>query len=383
MASETYLPFCRPNVSQDDIDAVVATLKSGWITTGPQCAALEQAFCDRLGAKHAVAMCSATAAMHCYLFAAGIGPGDEVITPSMTWVSTVNLITLLGATPVFVDIDRDNLMVSAEALERAITRKTKLIIPVHFAGAPLDLDPIYDVGRRHGIAMVEDAAHALGTTYKGRAVGSEGDAIFSLQAIKNVTAAEGGVFVTANADMAARMKRLRFHGLGVDAFDRDTHGRAPQAEVQEPGFKYNLPDMCAALALSQLKRLDQINARRTAIADYYRDAFAQLPGVVPLTRPGWQHDHAWHLFILRIDENAPVDRDRFIEKMKEQQIGCGIHFLAVHKQRYYRDIHSNQAFDLPNTEWNSARVCTIPLFPDMTMQDAERVVDTIKNILHE
>jgi len=197
--------------------------------------------------------------MHCYLFALGIGPGDEVITPSMTWVSTVNLITLLGATPVFVDVDRDNLMVSAELLEQAITSKTRLMIPVHFAGAPLDLDPIHALARDRGLPLVEDTAHALGTRYGEAMVGSHGDAIFSLQAIKNISAAEGGVFVTHDEALADRMRRLRFHGLGADSFERDSHGRKPQAEVQEPGFKYNPPDLCSALALSQLRRLEEIN----------------------------------------------------------------------------------------------------------------------------
>lgn len=378
---DEFLPFCRPNITEADIDAVVSSLKSGWITTGPQCAALEAAFCDRLGAAHAVAMSSATAAMHCYLFAKGIGPGDEVITPSMTWVSTINLITLLGATPVFVDIDRDNLMVTADTIEKAITARTRLIVPVHFAGAPLDLDPIYEVAARHNIDIVEDAAHALGTTYKGRPVGSRGDAIFSLQAIKNVTAAEGGVFVTGDAELAARMKRLRFHGLGVDAFDRDTHGRSPQAEVLEPGFKYNLPDVCAAIAVSQLARLDEINASRAAIANFYAEAFADMPEVAPLVRPAWSHGHAWHLFIIRLNERSGVSRDRFLELMKQRQIGCGIHFLAVHRQKYYREVQSNMSLALPDTEWNSARLCSIPLFPDMSMQDAERVVATIKSVL--
>jgi len=382
MATEEFLPFCRPNISEDDVDAVVAALKSGWITTGPQCAALEAAFCERLGAGYAVAMSSATAAMHCYLVAMGVGPGDEIITPSMTWVSTVNLISLVGATPVFVDIDRDHLMVTADRIEQAVTDKTRLIIPVHFAGAPLDLDAIYEVANRHGIPVVEDAAHALGTTYKGRPVGSEGDAIFSLQAIKNVTAAEGGVFVTHNEALAARMKRLRFHGLGLDAYDRDTHGRTPQAEVMEPGFKYNLPDLCAALALSQLHRLDTINAKRAEIAHFYAEAFAGM-SVMPLGMAPWQHDHAWHLYIVRMAEDASLDRNAFLQAMKAQQIGCGIHFLAVHTQKYYRELHSNQALDLPNTEWNSERICTLPMFPDMTLDDAARVVDTMKKVLGE
>lgn len=381
MSEEMFLPFCKPNVTEEDISAVVDVLKSGWITTGPKCAALEAAFCERLGAGYAVAMSSATAAMHCYLVAKGIGPGDEVITPSMTWVSTINLITMLGATPVFIDVDRDNLMVTAEAIEKAITPRTRMIIPVHFAGAPLAMDTINEVAAKHKLPVVEDAAHALGTTYRGEPVGSFGDAIFSLQAIKNVTAAEGGVFVTDNEALAQQMRRLRFHGLGVDSYDRDSQGRSPQAEVLEPGFKYNLPDVCAALALSQFERLDEINARRATIAKYYLDALKDLPGVEPLIAPAWPHDHAWHLFIVRITDAAGISRDKFIEAMKAQKIGCGIHFLAVHRQKYYREVQSNQPTSLPDTEWNSARICTIPMFPDMELADAERVVNTIKKVL--
>jgi len=382
--TQPFLPFCRPNVEQADIDAIVSVMKSGWITTGPQNAALEAAFCERLGVKHAVAMCSATAAMHCYMVAMKIGPGDEVITPSMTWVSAVNLISLLGATPVFIDVDRDNLMVSAEAIENAITPRTKLIIPVHFAGAPLDLDPIRAVAKKHNIPLLEDAAHVLGTQYKGREVGSDGgDAIFSLQAIKNVTSAEGGVFVTNNEDLANHLKRLKFHGLGVDAFDRTTHGRSPQAEVIEPGFKYNLADMCAVLALNQMKRLETINSKRRALAEFYLNAFKDVPEVSPLSAPTWAHQHAWHLFVIRLNDISRRSRNDFIEAMKQQQIGCGIHFRAIHQQKYYREKYAHAPAFLPNTEWNSDRICSIPLFPDMTMADADRVVSTIKSILRQ
>lgn len=380
MSTDEFLPFCRPTIDDGDIDAVTRVLRSGWITTGPEALALEAAICDRLGCKHAVALSSATAAMHCYLLASGIGPGDEVITPSMTWVSTINLVTLLGATPVFVDVDANNLMITAKAIEDALTEKTRLIIPVHFAGAPLDLDQIYEVAGKHGVRVVEDAAHALGTVYKGSPVGAAGDAIFSLQATKNVTAAEGGVLVTNDEAIASRVRRLRFHGLGVDAYDRNVHGRAPQAEVMEPGFKYNLPDVCAALGLSQLRRIDAINAQRKAIADYYLEALQDIAEVSPLSLPTWDHTHAWHLFIVRLAEASPFTRDRFIELMNARKIGCGIHFLAVHMQKYYRNLASNHRVSLPNTEWNSARICSLPLFPDMTMADAARVITAIKSI---
>jgi len=381
--SETFLPFCRPSVSDDDIAAVVDVLRSGWITTGPQCAELEKAFCERTGAAHAVAMVSATAAMHLYLHALGIGPGDEVITPSLTWVSTANLITLLGATPVYVDIDRDNLMVTADAIGRAITARTRLIIPVHFAGAPLDLDPIRALAREKSIPLLEDAAHALGCLYKGIPVGREGDAIFSLQAIKNVTSAEGGVLVTNNAELAATLRRLRFHGLGVDAYDRKSQGRNPQAEVVEPGFKYNLPDMCAVLGLSQYRRLDAINAKRAALAAHYRQALASLPEIKPLVPPAWDHQHCWHLFVVRVDTGDVDFRNVFIEKMKAENIGCGIHFRAVHEQKYYREALASNPPQLPETEWNSARICSLPLFPDMSFEDVDRVVTAIRKVLRE
>ena len=378
--TETFLPFCRPQINDEDIAAVTAVMRSGWITTGPKTAALEQAFCDLTGAHHAVAVASATAALHLYLISKGIGPGDEVITPSLTWVSTVNLIVLMGATPVFVDVGRDNLMTDAATIEAAITPRTKLIIPVHFAGAPLDLDPIRALAARHDIDLLEDTAHALGTLYKGTPVGRGADGIFSLQAIKNVTAAEGGVFVTDNGVLAARIRSLRFHGLGVDAYDRETHGRNPQAEVIEPGFKYNLPDMCSVLALSQLARLPQINARRAELAAHYAKLLADVERVQPLSPPSWSHRHAWHLFVVRID--GPVGaRNRFIEKMKEKKIGCGIHFRAVHEQKYYRENHFAKNAKLANTEWNSARICSLPLFPDMTHADVERVVTAMRDVL--
>ncbi|HSB97297.1 MAG TPA: aminotransferase class I/II-fold pyridoxal phosphate-dependent enzyme, partial [Spongiibacteraceae bacterium] len=379
--SEAFLPFCRPQINADDIDAVAAVLRSGWITTGPQCAALESAFCEQIGARFAVSAISATALLHLYLVALGIGPGDEVITPSLTWVSTPNLITLVGATPVFVDVERDNLMTTAELIERAITPRTKLIIPVHFAGAPLDLEPIRNLARAKSIPLVEDAAHALGCDYRGVPVGRSGDAIFSLQAIKNVTSAEGGVFVTDNEALAAHIRRLRFHGLGVDSFDRSTQGRSPQAEVVEPGFKYNLPDMCAALGLSQFKRLAQINAKRAALAAYYRERLVAVPQLSPLLPPSWQHTHGHHLMVVRVLAGEGNFRNDFIEQMKAEQIGCGIHFRAVHEQKYYREKLASARLSLPNTEWNSARICSLPFFPDMTFADVDRVVAAAQKVL--
>ncbi|WP_432454990.1 MULTISPECIES: UDP-4-amino-4-deoxy-L-arabinose aminotransferase [unclassified Agarivorans] len=383
---QKFLPLCRPAIEQPEIDAVIEVLKSGWITTGPKNAELENVIKAHTGAQHAVALSSATAGLHLSLVALGIGPGDEVITPSMTWVSTVNLITLVGAKPVFVDVDADTLMTTAERIESLITDKTKLIIPVHYAGAPLDLDAIYALAERYQIPLIEDAAHAIGCEYKGRPIGQTGHCIFSLHAIKNVTTAEGGIFTTNDAQLAERIRRLKFHGLGVDAFDRENQGRAPQAEVIEPGFKYNMPDLCAVLALGQMQRLTRITQQRQKLVAHYRQLLAKLPGIRPLQVPEYDHQHCCHLMIIRVEPHlCGFDRDQLISQLKQLNIGAGIHFKACHSQKYYRD-HYLSRFgeinpDLQNTEFNSQRICSLPLFPDMQLSDVERVVNAITHFI--
>ncbi|AZD79619.1 UDP-4-amino-4-deoxy-L-arabinose aminotransferase [Pseudomonas chlororaphis] len=377
--NQVFLPFSRPSIGDEEIAAVEQVLRSGWITTGPKNQELEQQFAAQVGCQHAVALSSATGGMHITLLALGIGPGDEVITPSQTWVSTANMICLLGATPVFVDVDPHTLMTDAATIEAAITPRTKAIIPVHYAGAAFDLDPLYALAEKHGIAVIEDAAHAAGTTYRGRPIGARGTAIFSFHAIKNMTCAEGAMFVSDDEALANRVRMLKFHGLGVDAYDRLTHGRKPQAEVIEPGFKYNLADINAAIALVQLQRLDAINRQREVLANAYLEQLRDLP-VQPLHLPTYSQQHAWHLFILRIDaERCGIDRDGFMKALQEQNIGSGIHFVATHLHSYYRQRFPDVR--LPNTEWNSARLCSIPLFPDMTLDDVERVVGAIKTCL--
>lgn len=373
-----FLPFSRPSLGEEELAAVKSVFESGWITTGPKNAELEEAFCPLTGNQHAIAVSSATAGMHVTLLALGIQPGDEVITPSLTWVSTINIITLLGATPVMIDIDRDTLMVTPELIEAAITPRTRAIIPVHYAGAPADIDAIRAIGERHGIPVIEDAAHAAGCYYKEKHVGQQGTAIFSFHAIKNMTCAEGGLIVTDDAALADRMRSLKFHGLGVDAYDRHTHGRKPQAEVIMPGFKYNLPDISAAIALVQLKKLPAINQRRAAIAQRYLTELANTP-FLPLAQPEWPHQHAWHLFIIRVDEaQCGISRDALMETLKAQDIGTGLHFRAAHTHKYYRERYPQ--LSLPHTEWNSDRICSIPLFPDMRDEDVTRVISALRHI---
>lgn len=374
-----FLPFSRPSMGEEEIAAVAEVLRSGWITTGPKCQQLEQAFCQQVGCRQAIAVSSATGGMHVTLMALGIGPGDEVITPSQTWVSTVNMITLLGAEPVMVDVDRHTLMVRPQDIEAAITPKTKAIIPVHYAGAPADLTALRALSERYGIPLIEDAAHAVGTQYRDEWIGARGTAIFSFHAIKNITCAEGGMVVTDDEALAERIRSLKFHGLGVDAFDRQRQGRKPQAEVVTPGFKYNLADINAAIALVQLDKLPAINARRQLLAARYLTQLRSLP-LQPLAVPDYPHLHAWHLFMVRVDETrCGISRDGLMAALQTHGIGTGLHFRAVHTQKYYRERYPH--LHLPETEWNSASLMTLPLFPDMQDSDVDRVVAALTSIL--
>ncbi len=378
----TFLPFSKPSISGAEINSVVEVLRSGWITTGAQASKFEEAFGAYCGSGESVALCSATAGMHLVLTALGIGKGDEVITPSMTWVSTVNLITLMGATPVFADIDRDTLMISRETVEPLITERTRLIIPVHFAGAAVEMDPLRQLAAERGILLIEDAAHAVGTEYNHVRIGSSGTSIFSFHPIKNITCGEGGMFCSDDPALIERIRCLKFHGLGVDAYDRDTQGRSPQAEVLEPGFKYNLTDMAAVLGLEQLKRLDQFIDKRAQLAERYQKLLADVEEVLPLSTLPSTTRHAWHLFIVRLDtQKTALNREGFMERLKRENIGTGLHFKAVHTQKYYREQCNLPAGALAATEWNSDRICSLPLFPEMELEDVDTVVAAIKKVL--
>jgi UDP-4-amino-4-deoxy-L-arabinose-oxoglutarate aminotransferase len=377
-----YLPFSRPSISEEEIAAVGDVLRSGWLTTGPKNIEFERAFCAYTGSPGAVTVCSGTAGMHLVFHALGVGPGDEVVTPSLTWVSTVNLIVLAGATPVFADVDRDTLIVTPEVLRLCLTPRTKLVIPVHFAGAPADLDGFRALADETGVRFVEDAAHALGTEYKSVPVGRAGSSVFSFHPIKNITTGEGGMVSSDDTDLVDRIRRLKFHGLGVDAYDREVQGRSPQAEVLEPGYKYNMTDISAVLGLAQLRRIEGFNLKRTQLALMYRRKLEDVDEILPLADPPYPMTHAWHLFVVRLDvEKAGMSRDEFMRRLKEKNIGTGIHFLAVHLQRYYRERLGIERGALPNTEWNSDRILSLPLFPAMTVDDVDGVVDAIKDIL--
>ncbi len=378
----SFLPFSKPSIDERDINAVNDVLRSGWITTGQNAAKFEEEFSKYTGAPASVALASATGGMHILMKALDIGEGDEVITPAMTWVSTANLIVLSGARPVFVDVERDTLMAVPELVEEAITDRTKLIIPVHFAGASVDLDGFRRLAQKYKIRLIEDAAHAAGTEYKGKKIGSSGTSLFSFHPIKNITTGEGGMFCSDDPALVERIKRLKFHGLGLDAFDRKMQGRSPQAEVVEPGYKYNLTDIAAALGRTQLGRLDEFIAKRSKLAELYLQKLRDIPELIPLKSPPWAMRHAWHLFIVRLDtDRARIGRDDFMEALKRLNIGTGLHFRAIHLQKFYREQMGFEPGMLPATEWNSDRICSLPLFPDMRAEDIDDVIAAVKEVL--
>ena len=298
-----------------------------------------------------------------------------------------SLIVLAGATPIFADIDKDTLMVTADTIEERLSERTRLIIPVHFAGAPADMGPIRRLSESHSLHLIEDAAHALGTEYRGERIGRRGTAIFSFHPIKNITTGEGGMLCSDDPELLDRIRRLKFHGLGSDAYDRQdrgTWGRSPRAEVLEPGYKYNMTDISAAIGIGQLERVDEFNRKRAVLAASYRERLEEIEEIIPVSDPPYPMRHCRHLFIVRLDtEKAGIERDEFMDRLKDRNIGTGLHFLAVHLHRYYRDTLNVPPGALPNTEWNSRRICSLPLFPGMTADDVDDVVAAVKDVLRK
>jgi UDP-4-amino-4-deoxy-L-arabinose-oxoglutarate aminotransferase len=376
---EDFLPLSKPSISGREIEGVVECLKSGWITTGPICKSFEDKFCELTGASSAISLSSATAGMHLVLLALGIGEGDEIITPSMTFASTINMIAMLKAKPVFADIHYDTLNINADEIEEKISRKTKAIIPVHFAGAPVDMDRILEIAKRHHLAIIEDAAHAVGTYYKGIHAGGFGQiAIFSFHPIKNITSGEGGMITQSDENLENQLRLLRFHGIERDAWKRYGKGGNPEYDIQRPGFKYNLTDMQAALGLAQLSRLDEINHRRSEIAGLYMEGLKGIEGLELPGVPDYPHVHAWHLFIIKI---LSMDRGLFMEKLSQYNIGYGLHFPACHRLSYVKRQFATGMGMLPETERAADKILSLPLFPDMKNDDVFYVCEAIREIL--
>lgn len=383
MMRSEFLPFSRPTIEEDEIAEVVDSLRSGWLTSGPKVARFETMFTELLGVPHAVAVNSATAGLHIVLHALGVGPGDEVIVPSITWASTANMVELLGARAVFADVDADSLLMEPGEVRRLLTSKTRAVVPVHYAGAPVDLDAIAEAVDGTGVAVIEDAAHALGTTYKGREIGSStAAAVFSFHPIKNITTGEGGMVVCRDAALAERLRLLRFHGVSKDAWRRYHQGGTPQYEIVEPGYKYNMLDLQAALGVRQLPKLARFNAERRRQAGRYDELLAGIPALRPVGRPAYPHVHAWHLYVVRLDiDQLGISRDRFIEELAAENIGTGLHFPAVHLQEYYRRRYGYGPADLPHAAAAGARILSLPLYPGLTDEDQTAVAGALCGIV--
>jgi UDP-4-amino-4-deoxy-L-arabinose-oxoglutarate aminotransferase len=374
-----FLPMSRPSIGEREIEAVVSCLKSGWITTGPLCKGFEERFCEITRASHAVSVSSGTAGMHLLMLALGMKRGDEVITPSMTFASTLNMITLCGAKPVFVDVDYETLNINPDLIEEKITGKTKAVIPVHFAGAPADMDRILGIAGKYGLPVIEDAAHGLGASCRGVPVGGWGQvAIFSFHPIKNITTGEGGMITHSNDELESRLRLLRFHGIERDAWKRYGKGGNPEYDIRTPGFKYNLTDLQAALGLVQLSRLEEMNSRRRHLADLYRRGLEGIQGLNLPGVPAYPHIHAWHLFVIKV---VSMDRESFMQRLADYEIGYGIHFPAAHRLGYLRERFRMKKGELKETERAGDRLVSLPLFPDMKDEDVSYVCEALREIL--
>ena len=379
---ESYLVFGSPQLLDAEIDEVVATLRSGWIGTGPKVARFEEEFATYIGTPHAVALGSCTAALHLALVTLGLKPGDEVIVPAMTFAATANVVIHAGATPVFADVDRASQCLDPADVERRIRPRTKAMIPVHFAGRAADMGGLMDLARSRDLRVVEDCAHAIETLWQGRHVGTIGDVgAFSFYVTKNVVTGEGGMLVTADAEQAARVKTLGLHGMSADAWKRFSDEGFKQYEVVEPGFKYNLTDLQAAIGLHQLARVEANLARRNEIWRRYDAAFADLPVFVPAPEePGTRH--ARHLYTLLLDlDRLSLDRDAVMAELHRRRIGTGIHYRALHLHAYYRDTYGYARGDLPNAEWISDRTISLPLSPKLSDDDVADVISAVTSIL--
>jgi dTDP-4-amino-4,6-dideoxygalactose transaminase len=373
----TFLPYCLPSIGEEEIAEVADTLRSGWLTKGPKVARFEQAFAEYVGARHAIAVNSCTSGLHLSLAVLGIGPGDEVIVPTMTFCSTANVVTHLGATPVLVDTDED-LLLSAEIIARAITPRTKAVMPVHYAGYPCDLDAIRDLATRHGIHVVEDAAHAVGAEYKERRIGSGAEAaVFSFSATKNLSTGEGGMIATDDDEVAARCRLLSLHGISRDTWNRHSSANGWHYEVLEAGYKFNMTDLQAAIGIHQLAKLDGFNARRTAIADRYDAELGGIPGLV-LPRRLADGKHSFYIYPVHVMPDARLDRDHLIAGLRELNIGTSVHFIPLHRHPLYSGY---RAGDFPVCERIFDGLLSLPLYPKMSDGDVEDVVRAVRNLL--
>lgn len=380
--NEKYIVFGSPHIGEEEIEEMVKTLRSGWLGTGPKTAEFERMVAELTGAKYAMAVNSCTAALHLSLVVAGVGPGDEVITTPLTFSATANSIIHAGAKPVFVDVDPKTMNIDVNKIEDAITEKTKAIVPVHLYGRPVEMDKVMEIAKKYNLVVIEDAAHSIDAEYKGKKIGNIGDlTCFSFYVTKNITTGEGGMVLTNNKEYADKIKIYALHGMSKDAWKRFSDDGYKHYDVIYPGFKYNMMDIQASLGIHQLKRLAQYDAHRKMIWDYYNKELKDLPIELP-NYEGEDMKHVMHLYTVLVDEDkAGISRDEFIYELHLRGIGTGVHYNPVHLNKYYRDTYGYKNGDFPNAEYIGARTVSLPLSAKLTMEEAERVVKAVREIL--
>jgi perosamine synthetase len=381
VTATAFLPFHRALIEEEEISAVLDVLHSGWLTTGPRVREFEAKFARYTGATHAVAVSSCTAALHLALAAIGIGEGDEVILPTMTFASTGNAILYLRARPVLVDCGKETFHIDPEQIEKAITGRTRAILPVHYAGFPCDMEAILAIARRHNLRVVEDAAHALPSRYKDKMVGTIGDiTCFSFYATKTMTTGEGGMLTTENSEYAERMRRLSMHGISKDAWKRYTVEGSWRYDIMETGYKYNMTDLVASIGIAQLAKCDAMCARRRSLAERYNRAIASLDAYEAPPTPTDSTD-AWHLYVLQVNPAAlSIDRNRVIEELKSRGIGTSVHFIPLHLHTLYQEHLGYRSGHFPNAEERFERAISLPIYPSMTEDDSGRVIEALHDI---
>ncbi len=379
---DKFLIFGSPLIEQQDIDEVVATLKSGWVGTGPKTHRFEEDFRIYKGAKYAIALSSCTAALHLALKVVGVTEGDEVIVPSMTFAATANTVVHCGAKPVFADCDRETQNVDPADIRRKITKRTKAIVVVHMAGRPCEMDEIMAIAQEFKLKVIEDAAHAVETEYRGKKIGTIGDiGAFSFYVTKNLVTAEGGMAVTDNEAYARQMRVLSLHGMSADAWKRYGDDGYKHYDIVEAGYKYNMTDIQASLGIHQLARIEENWKRRGKIWRTYTEALRDLPLILPAPVPK-NIRHAYHLYTVLVDtDEASISRDQFLAEMTKRNIGTGVHFRALHLQPYYRDAFAYKKGDMPNAEWVGARTVSLPLSAKLSDADVKDVIDAVRDIL--
>jgi dTDP-4-amino-4,6-dideoxygalactose transaminase len=384
ISTEGFLPFAMPDIGEQEIEAVTDAMRSGWLTTGPLAKAFEREFAQFLGADvHAIAVNSATSGMHLALEAVGIGPGDEVIVPTWTFTATAEVVRYLGADLVIVDVDPMTLNIDLRKAAAAVTPRTKAVMPVHFGGLAVDRAALANLSREFDLRVIEDAAHSFPTVSDGALVGlgASEAVVFSFYATKTITTGEGGMVVTPHAELSDRMRTMRLHGINHDVFDRYRSATPSWAyEVVAPGFKYNMPDMAAALGRVQLSRAYEMAAKRLRIADRYTAAFADLPLDLPVP-PQRGDSHAWHLYVVRLRQRSAMTREAFIEKMAQRKVGCSVHFIPLHKHPYWRKRYSLSDFQFPVASAQFERVVSLPIFSSMTEAQVDKVVLSVRELL--